>query len=511
MRATGPELMLLQRPTLVELAGGYMAVLTDVRGREAVLDGGNGVPVHVPIGVSVLAGQVINRSFSAAAGTSTESCATLRAFLAQLWRRERPVRRTVILYLCLSVLLSLVGFASPLLIALGMDAASMGDVPNTLRFVVVAALVLGAHRSRFQWMRQSAVRFLEARAATTIRTALVARIVRAPLIEAERLAGGAGWYALVLAHRVVSDGISVVTTALFAVLGLGYLLIVILELPLAAAALVLVAGALVVVNGLNAPRLAEARQAAERAAERQRAELLDLVRGAPASQVAGAQRNGVRRWLRLLIEAGEKNLAQNWAERRLQIATHTAEQLAVVGLLGVVRRLRAERDPQPRVGAGMPAGRYHVLLACTSLAETMLAGAELRMDAMKLDQILRLDPPPVHALPRPRPRQARPSSSCATCTSATPTTSRGCCSTTVCASRRARRRSCAGHRAAASHSLADHRGAGAADAWHRHRRRRRSGLRADAGHLPDSDDVSVRRLDPRQPHRCCPEASRARR
>ncbi len=195
VRATGRELMLLQRPTLVELAGGDIAVLTDVRGREAVLDGGNGVPVQVPIGASVLAGQVIDRSFSAAAGTSTESCATLRAFLAQLWRREKPVRRTVILYLCLSVLLSLVGFASPLLVALGMDAASMGDVPNTLRFVVVAAIVLGAHRARFQWMRQSAVRFLEARAATTIRTALVARIVRAPLIEAERLAGGAGWYA----------------------------------------------------------------------------------------------------------------------------------------------------------------------------------------------------------------------------------------------------------------------------------------------------------------------------
>src|SRR5439155_1775457 len=34
VRATGRELMLLQRPTLVELAGGDIAILTDVRGRE---------------------------------------------------------------------------------------------------------------------------------------------------------------------------------------------------------------------------------------------------------------------------------------------------------------------------------------------------------------------------------------------------------------------------------------------------------------------------------------------
>ncbi len=192
-------------------------------------------------------------------------------------------------------------------------------------------------------------------------------------------------------------------------LGLGYLLMVILEMPLAAAALVLVAGALVLVNGLNAPRLAEARQAAERAAERQRAELVDFVRGAPASQVAGAQRNGVRRWLRLLIEAGEKNLSQNWAERRLQIATHTAEQLAVVGLL-VWCGARALDGTLSRGSAlACLQGGTMFLLACTSLAEVMLAGAELRADAMKVDQILRIDPlPPVHALPQPRPMPGKP-------------------------------------------------------------------------------------------------------
>jgi ATP-binding cassette, subfamily B, bacterial len=396
------DIAVLSLPTLVELDGGDVAILVRARnGVGTVVLGGQKLKLSPASGRS-LSGRAIDRSFGTAAGDTTEQALTVRTILTTLWRKDRAVRRTAILFLIYAALLSVVGFASPLLIAVGMDAASTGDVPRTLSLIVVGALLLGCHRSYFSWFRQRSARYLESRMSITVRTALVSRMVRIPLLEAERLAGGSGWQALALVDRVVMGGLGFATTVLWAVFGVGYLAVVFVNLPAAGIALVAVGGILVLVNALVGPRLVEQREAVELASEKQRAELLDMIRGAPASQVAGAQKNGVRRWLGLVIDEGQLDLRRFWAERRLSIAIGTVEQLALGGLLVWCGSRCLDGSLTRGSALAVVQGGTIFLSACTSLAFAMVTSAELRLQARRINDILAIEPlPSVNASRRP--------------------------------------------------------------------------------------------------------------
>ena len=504
--------MLLQRPTLVELAGGDIAVLTDVRGREAVLDGGNGVPVQVPIGASVLAGQVIDRIVQRRGG--------------HVHRELRHPARVP----GAAVAAGEAGTPHGDLVSVSVGAAQRGRVREP-------AAGRARHGRRLDGRRPE---HAPVRGRCGHRARGAPRALPMDASERRPFPGGEGRHddphRARRSHRPSAAHRGGAAGGRSGVVRLGprrsrrvgrdrgrH------DGPLRGAGPRLPAdrdpGDAAGRGGPGAGRRSAGvgerpqRPSPRRGPAGGRAGGGAAARGAARSRAGGAGQPGggcaAERRAPLAQAAHRSRGEEPVAELG---RTPPADRHAYRGAAGrrrparLVRRPRAGRDAQPRVGAGMPAGRYHVP---AGLHEPRGGDARRRRAASGRDEtgpdlgsiLSRRSTPcrsraPTRQAPHRAARRVLPLRQRQALGAAAPLA--------------AHRGGPEGGAALAvgrrqDHAVADHRGDGAADARDRHRRRRRSGLRADADHLPDPDDVSVRRLDPRQPHRAVRAANRARR
>lgn len=396
VRVAPNELQRLRLPTLIELEGGAHAILTEVRGFRATLESGDGRTRVVDARkTDVLTGRVIDRSPQSVG-------LRLAAHAFDLVRKDPVVRRSLLLVLVFASMVSAVGFGTPIIAATALGEAAPNRARALLSLLSIATVTLAAQRSWLVWFRERGVMFLEARAGTALRRALVDKLMGVSLLEVEALGLGPARQALSAVDRATAISLVLYVATVEGILGLGYLVLVVVALPWAAFVLSLVAAGLVFVCVAFGPRIAARSAMLERASERQRVELVELVTGARTIAIAAARRPLVARWLRAFVDEGALAARHEYTVTKV----HTVIDVVEVFTLALLLVWGAAACLDGRIGVGMVLGVVQAagsfLWAVTRLARAALEVAELSVHVSRADAVLTLrSSPPARPLAAP--------------------------------------------------------------------------------------------------------------
>jgi ATP-binding cassette, subfamily B, bacterial len=305
------ELPYLDVPTLLQLRDGSWVVLAARRGRTVELEGVEGAR-SIPIGelAPCLSGQALDLSPSLPAGKG-------------LWDRLLALvlhhRRTLVLLGVATGLMQLLALVVPEVTAVVMNTALPDRASSTLHLVAAGVVLVAAFQAWIGFVREKILLFLVTRVAVSAERGLLQHMLHLPfplldgMTLGERLQAMTGMTGAreVLAERAVAalldGGMAIVFVAAMVVKMPGATLFVVLVALVMAALAVLVGSA-------------QARHQTKemQAQARERGYLSELIAGIGTVKAAGAEEQGLRRWLqRFTAELGHALRRQRlglWSE-----------------------------------------------------------------------------------------------------------------------------------------------------------------------------------------------------
>lgn len=284
------ELVYLDVPTLLQLDDGSWVVLED-HGRDALRIEAAGGSQAIAVGALApfLSGYALDLSPSLPEGSGLFD--RLRALVVQH-------RSTLVMLAGASALLQLMGLVVPELTGLAMNTALPDRARSTLQVVAVGVVLATAFQAAIGWARERALRFLVTRIGVAAERGLLQHLLRLPfpyldgMTLGQRLQAfsGLGTARELVAERALAavlDGVMAVTFVVAMAAKLPAATGVVIAVALAMAALAVVVG--------HAQARHEAREMEAQA--RERGYLSELIGGIGTVKAAGAEREGLERWV----------------------------------------------------------------------------------------------------------------------------------------------------------------------------------------------------------------------
>jgi ABC-type bacteriocin/lantibiotic exporter with double-glycine peptidase domain len=285
------ELVYLDVPTLLQLKDGSWVLLEDHGGDAVRIEAADGShAIAVANLTPSLSGYVLDLSPSLPEG------AGLFDRLKELVFRQR---KALVLLAVASLLLQSLGLVVPELTGMVMNTALPDRAGSTLRVVAVGVVLVAAFQAWIGWLREKVLLYLSTRVSISAERGLLQHLLRLPfpfldgMTLGERLQAFNGMRVArdVLAERAIA-------AVLDGALAIAFVVSMALKVPIAAAAVVLVAMvmALVAIFVGSAQARHQEREVAAQASER--GYLSELVAGIGTLKAAGAEEQGMRRWLK---------------------------------------------------------------------------------------------------------------------------------------------------------------------------------------------------------------------
>jgi ATP-binding cassette subfamily B protein len=284
------ELAYLDVPTLLQLKDGSWVVLED-HAKDAVrvegADGSRAVPVAEL--APFLSGYALDLSPSLPEGKG-------------LFQRVKALllhhRRTLLLLVLATVLMQLLGLVLPEVTGAVMNTALPDRARSTLHVVAVGVVLVTAFQAWIGWIREKVLLYLTTRVAASAERGLLQHLLRLPfpfldrMTLGERLQAFAGMSSAreVIAERAIAavlDGIMAMTFVASMAAKLPGATVVVVGAAAAMAALAIVVG--------SAQQRHQAREIEAQA--RERGYLSELLSGVATIKAAGAEAQGLRRWV----------------------------------------------------------------------------------------------------------------------------------------------------------------------------------------------------------------------
>jgi ABC-type bacteriocin/lantibiotic exporter with double-glycine peptidase domain len=292
------ELAYLDVPTLLQLRDGSWVVL-EARGKQAVQIAGDGESRSLSIAelAPSLSGYVLDLSPSLPAGKG-------------LWDRLIALvlhhRRALVLVALASALLQLLGLVVPEITSAVMDRALPDRARSTLHLVAVGVVLVAAFKALIGWVREKVLLFLVTRVDVSAEGGLLQHLLRLPFPYLDKMTLGERLQAftgMAGAREVVAE--RTLAAVLDGFMAIAFVVSMALKLPEATAVVGVVAmlmAGLAIFVGTSQAR----QQAKEIAAQaRERGYLSELIAGIGTVKAAGAEEQGLQRWVqRFRVELG---------------------------------------------------------------------------------------------------------------------------------------------------------------------------------------------------------------
>lgn len=284
------ELAYLDVPTLLQLLDGSWVLLTARQGNVLDLEGASGRR-SMTIGdvAPFMSGYVLDLSPSLPAGKG-------------LWDRLVALvlhhRRTLVMLALASGIMQLLGLVIPEITAVVMNTALPDRAQSTLRIVAVGVVLVTAFQGLMGWIREKILLFLVTRVGVSAERGLLQHMLRLPFPLLDKMTLGERLQAITgmsAAREIVAE------RTLAAILDGGMAVVFVVsmatKMPAATVLVVLVAmmmAGLVVFIGAAQVRH-ETREMAAQA--RERGYLSELIGGIGTVKAAGAEAQGLHRWI----------------------------------------------------------------------------------------------------------------------------------------------------------------------------------------------------------------------
>ncbi len=292
------ELAYLDVPTLLQLRDGTWVVL-EGRGKQAVQIAGNGETRSLSIAelAPYLSGYALDLSPSLPAGKG-------------LWDRLIALvlhhRHTLVLVALASALLQLLGLVVPEITGAVMDRALPDRARSTLHLVAVGVILVAAFQALIGFVREKVLLFLVTRVDVSAEGGLLQHLLRLPFPYLDKMTLGERLQAftgMAGAREVVAE--RTLAAVLDGFMAIAFVASMVLKLPAATAVVGVVAllmAGLAIFVGTSQAR----HQGKEIAAQaRERGYLSELIAGIGTVKAAGAEEQGLQRWVqRFRVELG---------------------------------------------------------------------------------------------------------------------------------------------------------------------------------------------------------------
>ncbi len=285
------EVAYLDVPTLLQLRDGSWVVL-ESRSKEDVQIAGDGESRSLPIDelAPFLSGYALDLSPSLPAGKG-------------LWDRLIALvlhhRRTLLSLALASALLQLLGLVVPEITGAVMDRALPDRARSTLHLVAVGVVLVAAFQAWIGWVREKVLLFLVTRIDISAERGLLQHLLRLPFPYLDKMTLGERLQAftgMAGAREVVAE--RSLAAVLDGFMAIAFVVSMAIKLPAATAVVGVVAmvmAGLAILVGTNQAR----HQAKEiEASARERGYLSELIAGIGTVKAAGAEEQGLQRWVR---------------------------------------------------------------------------------------------------------------------------------------------------------------------------------------------------------------------
>jgi len=292
------EIVYLDVPTLLQLRDGSWVVLEDHSGDSVRVEGADGSRALPVAGLApFLSGYALDLSPSLPEG---------KGLFDRLKILVLQQRRTLVLLVLASLLLQSLGLVVPELTGVVMNTALPDRARSTLQVVALGVVLLAAFQAWIGWIRENVLLFLVTRVSLSAERGLLQHMLRLPfpfldkMTLGERLQAFSGMGA---AREVVAE--RSIAAVLDGVMALTFVVSMAVKLPTATGVVVGVAMAmaLLAIAIGSAQARHEAREIEAQAHER--GYLSELIAGIATVKAAGAEPQGLQRWLkRFRVEIG---------------------------------------------------------------------------------------------------------------------------------------------------------------------------------------------------------------
>jgi ABC-type bacteriocin/lantibiotic exporter with double-glycine peptidase domain len=284
------EIVYLDLPTLLQLRDGSWVLLTGRRRGSFDLEGPGGPrTVRFAELEPLLSGYALDLSPSLPAG---------KGLWDRLLRLLLHHKKTLVLLAAATAVIQLLALVLPEITAVVMNTALPDRAGSTLRLVAAGVVLVAAFQAVIGFVREKILLFLVTRVSASAERGLLQHMLRLPFPQLDRMTLGERLQALTGmagAREILAE------RALAAVLdgGMAVVFVISMMLKMPAATLLVIAVALVMAIVAVAIGSAQARHETREveAQARERGYLSELIAGIGTVKAAGAEEQGLRRWV----------------------------------------------------------------------------------------------------------------------------------------------------------------------------------------------------------------------
>lgn len=320
------EVAFLEMPTLLQLKDGFWALLRRCEQKGLQLEGPEGKHWISPGDLAgVLGGPALDLSPALPEGTT-------------LWARLKTLlilqKSSLIRIALATVMLQLLALALPEITGAVMNQALPDGAWSTLKLVTAGVLLVAAFQAWTGWIRERTLLYLATRLETSAERGFLEHLLRLPFPFLQKKTLGdmlQAFRGLTAARELLAE--RALGALLDGAMAVVYLVVMGFKILAPAVVVVLVAAAMVGI-ALLVGRSQAKQQAKEVVAQaKERGYLTELIAGIGTVKAAGAERQGLHRWLDRFQEELAFNLKKNRMGLWSEVGLTTLQQAMTVVLL----------------------------------------------------------------------------------------------------------------------------------------------------------------------------------